>query len=75
MLGLKWFGDSNMVKMLLHTDHPALYATAWVGYIASVFTADKISIAAGIASLCVSISGIVVNLIKIYKSSKNEKDY
>ena len=59
---------------LMNNDHPILYVTAWVGYIASVFTADNISIAAGIASLCVSISGIVVNLIKIYKSSKNEKD-
>jgi hypothetical protein len=43
---------------------------AYFGFFASLITPDNISIIAGAFSVGFSFSGIVVNLIKIYKSKK-----
>jgi len=48
---------------------------AYFGFFASLITPDTISIIAGAFSVGLSFSGIVVNLIKIIKTNKNEKTF
>ena len=49
-----------------------LEISAWSGFIFSIITPENISLFAGIASLALSGTGIILNLIKIYKNSKNK---
>lgn len=57
-----------------------LEITAWSGFLLTILTPQNISIIAGAASLGLSVTGIILNLIKIYKTSKqktenNEKNF
>lgn len=49
-----------------------LEITAWSGVLVSFITPENISIIAGAFSLGLSGTGIILNLIKIYKTSKNK---
>ena len=49
-----------------------LEITAWGGVILTIITPENISMVAGAASLALSTTGIILNLIKIYKNSKNK---
>jgi hypothetical protein len=47
---------------------------AYFGFFASLITPDNISIIAGGFSIVLSLSGIVLNLIKIYKNKKSKQN-
>jgi hypothetical protein len=49
-----------------------LEITAWSGVILTIVTPENISMVAGAGSLALSITGIILNLIKIYKNTKNK---
>lgn len=57
-----------------------LEISAWGGVLLTIITPQNISLIAGAASLGLSVTGIILNLIKIYKTSKqntqeNEKNF
>lgn len=47
---------------------------AYAGFFASIFTPENIAIASGVFSIALSFSGILLNLIKIFKTNKAAKD-
>jgi hypothetical protein len=50
-----------------------LEITAWGSFLLTIITPENISIIAGGASLALSTTGILLNLIKIYKNTKNNE--
>jgi hypothetical protein len=50
-----------------------LEITAWGSFLLTIITPENISIIAGAASLLLSTTGILLNLIKIYKNTKNNE--
>jgi hypothetical protein len=50
-----------------------LEITAWGSFLLTIITPENISIIAGAASLALSSTGILLNLIKIYKNTKNNE--
>jgi hypothetical protein len=50
-----------------------LEITAWGSFLLTIITPENISIVAGAASLTLSGTGILLNLIKIYKNTKNNE--
>ena len=50
-----------------------LEVTAWGSFLLTMITPENISIIAGAASLVLSTTGILLNLIKIYKNTKNNE--
>ena len=57
-----------------------LEISAWGGVLLTIITPQNMSLIAGAASLGLSVTGIILNLIKIYKTSKqntqeNEKNF
>jgi len=49
-----------------------LEITAWGGVILTIITPENISLVAGAGSLALSLTGIVLNLINIYKKTKEK---
>jgi len=45
---------------------------AWSGFITAVLSPENIALAAGAFSILLSASGIVLNIIKIFKQFKNK---
>ena len=51
-----------------------IHLGAYAGFFASIFTQENIAICSGVFSIALSFSGILLNLIKIFKTNKTAKD-
>lgn len=51
-----------------------IHLGAYAGFFGAIFSPENIAICSGVFSICLSFSGIILNLIKIFKQNKTAKD-
>ena len=61
-------------SMQENKDFFLLNIASWGSFAASLFTPDNISIVAGLSSICLSLTGVILNLIKILTERKNKNE-
>ena len=59
------------MRSMLNTETPTPYLLSFAGLAATIFTPETVQIFAGLSTVALSISGIVVNCIKFYNQYKN----